>query len=68
MNLRVIAWLKTEIIDRGLAKTIKESSYLREKSDYDDFYIVSKDESEKQLEKAKAFVNAVQEYMKQNGI
>ena len=24
--------------------------------------------SEKQLEKAKAFVNAVQEYMKQNGI
>lgn len=61
-------FLKTEIIDRGLAKTIKESSYLREKSDYDDFYIASKDESEKQLEKAKAFVNAVQEYMKQNGI
>ena len=58
-------FLKTEIIDRGMAKIIKESSYLREKSDYDDFYIASKDEAEKQLEKAKEFVSAVQEYMSQ---
>ena len=58
-------FLKTEIIDRGMAKIIKESSYLREKSDYDDFYIASKDEAEKQLEKAKEFVLAVQEYMSQ---
>lgn len=58
-------FLKTEIIDRGMAKIIKESSYLREKSDYDDFYIASKDEAEKQLEKAREFVSAVQEYMSQ---
>jgi len=58
-------FLKTEIIDRGMAKIIKESSYLREKSDYDDFYIASKDEAEKQLEKAKEFVSAVQGYMSQ---
>lgn len=56
-------FLKSEIIDRGMAKIIKESSYLREKSDYDDFYIASKDEAAKQLEKAKEFVLAVQEYM-----
>ena len=58
-------FLKTETIDRGMAKIIKESSYLREKSDYDDFYIASKDEAEKQLEKAREFVSAVQEYMSQ---
>lgn len=58
-------FLKTEIIDRGMAKILKESSYLREKSDYDDFYIASKDEAEKQLEKAREFVSAVQEYMSQ---
>lgn len=59
-------FLKTEKIDRSMAKIIKESSYLREKSDYDDFYIASKDEAEKQLENAKVFVSAVEDYMSHN--
>lgn len=59
-------FLKTEKIDRSIAKIIKESSYLREKSDYDDFYIASKDEAEKQLENAKVFVSAVEDYMSHN--
>lgn len=32
-------YLKTEILDRGLADIIKDSSYFREKSDYDDFIL-----------------------------
>ena len=59
-------FLKTEKIDRSMAKIIKESSYLREKSDYDDFYIASKDEAEKQLANARVFVSAVEEYMDHN--
>ena len=59
-------FLKTEKIDRSMAKIIKESSYLREKSDYDDFYIASKDEAEKQLKNAKVFVLAVEDYMSHN--
>lgn len=59
-------FLKTEKIDRSMAKIIKESSYLREKSDYDDFYIASKDEAEKQLANARVFVSAVEEYMDRN--
>ena len=59
-------FLKTEKIDRSMAKIIKESSYLREKSDYDDFYIASKDEAEKQLQNAKVFVLAVEDYMSHN--
>lgn len=43
-------FLKTERIDRSLARIIKKASYLREKSDYDDFYIASKEETQNQLE------------------
>lgn len=56
-------FLKTERIDRSMAKIIKESSYLREKSDYDDFYIASGDEAQKQLEKARQFVRVIHEFM-----
>lgn len=60
-------FLKTEKIDRTMAKIIKESSYLREKSDYDDFYIASKEEAEKQLENAKKFIKTVQKFMESDG-
>lgn len=46
-----------------MAKIIKEASYLREKSDYDDFYIARKEEAEKQLENAMFFVCEVEKYI-----
>ena len=46
-----------------MAKIIKESSYLREKSDYDDFYIASKNDVIKQLENAKIFVTCVRVFI-----
>lgn len=56
-------FLKTELIDRSLGKIIKESSYLREKSDYDDFYIANKSDVELQLINAKKFVEIVKDYI-----
>lgn len=56
-------FLKTERLDRGLSKIIKEASYLREKSDYDDFYIASKDEAKNQLENAEVFLQKVSEFI-----
>ena len=56
-------FLKTERLDRGLSKIIKEASYLREKSDYDDFYIASKDEAKNQLENAQSFLKKISEYL-----
>lgn len=56
-------FLKTELIDRSLGKIIKESSYLREKSDYDDFYIANKSDVENQLTNAKRFVEIVKDYI-----
>lgn len=56
-------FLKTELIDRSLGKIIKESSYLREKSDYDDFYIANKSDVENQLTNSKRFVEIVKDYI-----
>jgi hypothetical protein len=56
-------FLKENRIDRSLSQIIKESSYLREKSDYDDFFIASKEEAENQLRNAKKFVEVVSDYM-----
>ena len=58
-------FLKTERLDRELSKIIKEALYLREKSDYDDFYIASKDEALKQLENAKIFLQMISEFIKE---
>ena len=44
---------------------IKNSSFLREKSDYDDFFIASKKDAEMQLEGAREFLGAVEAYYKQ---
>lgn len=46
-----------------MARIIKDCSYLREKSDYDDFYVASRQEAEVQLENAKKFVAAVEAYL-----
>jgi len=56
-------YLKTEKLERELSKIIKEASYLREKSDYDDFYIASRKEAEKQVKNAKLFYERVEQYL-----
>lgn len=53
-------YLKEGILDRNLSVIIKNSSFLREKSDYDDFFIASKSDAEKQLENARAFLDSIE--------
>lgn len=59
-------YLKEGILDRKLSIIIKNSSFLREKSDYDDFFIASKKDAEMQLEGAREFLGAVEAYYKQH--
>lgn len=56
-------YLKEEIMDRQLSVIIKTSSFLREKSDYDDFFIASKKDAQVQIENAQVFLNAVEKYL-----
>ena len=55
-------YIKTGVIDTHFSQIIKGASFLREKSDYDDFYIVNRKEAEQQLIDAKEFVDVVGAY------
>lgn len=56
-------YLKTKILDKALSVIIKNSSFLREKSDYDDFFIASKKEAETQVSEARIFLEAAETYL-----
>ncbi len=56
-------FVATEIFPRELGKGLSVLKQLREKSDYDDFYIASFAQAEEQLETARAMIKAVEEYL-----
>ncbi len=59
-------YLKTQKLDRALSKIIKEASYLREKSDYDDFYIANRKEAERQVKNARLFCEKIEQYLRKS--
>ena len=61
-------YVKTGIFDKRASKIVKSASVLREKSDYEDFYIASKFETEEQLSNAMEFIKMVEKYLKDKGI
>lgn len=60
-------FVATEILPRSLGKKISTLALIREQSDYNDFYIASKQESEQQVEIAEELVAAVREYLEKCG-
>ncbi|MCD8363742.1 MAG: HEPN domain-containing protein [Lachnospiraceae bacterium] len=58
-------FLKEERLDRSLSQIIKDTSFLREKADYDDFYVASRAEAERQLKNAQVFVEKVSRYLEE---
>lgn len=56
-------YIKEGIMDKKLSVIIKKSSFLREKSDYDDFFIASKKDAVSQLENAHIFLYKIEEYL-----
>lgn len=61
-------YVATEIFPRELGRKISTMSIIREQSDYNDFYIASKQESRQQLEIAKEIVENVEIYLKKQGL
>lgn len=61
-------YVKNGRVDEKLSDIIKNSSYLREKSDYDDFYIASRHDAEEQIENAKEFLENIEVYLKGKGV
>ena len=57
------SYVHTGEFDRGIYKIIDGAYRIREKCDYSDFFLVSKEDSAKQLANAESFVKTVEEYI-----
>ena len=56
-------YVKTGIFDKGFSKMIDSCYRLREKADYDDFFLVAREDAEQQLEKSTQIVSTVEKYI-----
>ena len=56
-------YLKTELLPKQLSPMIDGLVEARQGSDYDDFYIISKEEVEEQLENSKKFILEVEKFL-----
>lgn len=58
-------YVKEGIFPKNLSKIIKLASENREKADYLDFFIASREEAEKQIERAGEFQKYIEKYLKE---
>ncbi len=58
-------YIKTGIFDIELSDIMKEAFDVRSDSDYDDYYLISKEEVLEQIRNAEVFYQKVNEYLKQ---
>lgn len=56
-------YLKTEILPRDYGRLIANASLIRNRSDYEDFYICSVEDTKKLVEGAEDFLHAVGAYL-----
>ena len=61
-------YVKSGTFPKELSKIIRLSSENREKADYLDFYIASREEAEKQITRAEEFNTYISEYLIEKGI
>jgi len=56
-------YIKTGIFSKDFSKIIESAFLVRNESDYEDFYVVSKEKVTAQIENAKIFLEAVEKYI-----
>ena len=56
-------YLKTELLDRNLSAIITQAFEVRNASDYDDFYIVAKEDVDLQIDNAIQFMRTIGNYL-----
>lgn len=56
-------YIKKGIFDKKYSKYLQEAFQIRNNCDYDDFYIVVKDDAVEQLSRAEEYYNAVKKYL-----
>lgn len=61
-------YIKTGKFDKIYSDIITHAFDIRNSSDYEDFYIISRMEAESQVSGAEQFMNAITDYLKKEGI
>lgn len=56
-------FIKTEIFDRKYSKYLQQAFQIRNSCDYDDFFIVSKQDAEEQYVRATEMLAVIEEYI-----
>lgn len=56
-------YIKTGIFPKNLSTIIQTTSMVRESSDYDDFYLISRDDAKKQIDDAEIFYKEIKKYI-----
>ena len=56
-------FVATEVFEKSMGRMIAQLQLKREKSDYDDFYIASKEEAEVQFKNAEYILETVKKYL-----
>lgn len=59
-------FIKTEIFDKKYAKYLQQAFQIRNSCDYDDFFIVSKQDEEDQYERATEILIVIDKYIKES--
>ncbi len=59
------SYVKEGVFDKSVSKMIDTAFRLREKADYQDFVIISKEQAQEQLEKAEKVMEMVTPYLKE---
>lgn len=56
-------YIKTGIFEKSYSKILTEAFEVRTESDYDDYYVISKEDVEMQIKNADFFVKGIKEYV-----
>lgn len=56
-------YVRTGIFDKEYSNILTKASTIRNDSDYNDFYIASREDTQKQIENSEKFIRAIEEYM-----
>lgn len=62
------AYVAAGVMPKEIGRKVARLQQKREKSDYDDFYIASKEETVEQIEGTKETIAAIRDYLKTKGI
>ncbi len=57
-------YVKPGIFEKEYSKILMEAFEVRSESDYDDYYVISKEEVEEQVQNARFFIKGIEKYVK----